>query len=66
MFKYKIYGDYGLPTETLIEEFNFVDSARDWFYRYTLRGLNGYISLTLLSSDGSVLKCLWENDDGDQ
>lgn len=60
---YKIYGDHNLPTETLLEEFNFADSARDWFYGYTLRSLGGYKSVTLLSRDGGVLKCLWENDD---
>ena len=32
---YKIYGDYNTPTQTLLEEFGFVDTARSWFKVYT-------------------------------
>lgn len=60
---YKIYGDYNMPDETLLEEFNFFDSALDWFVRYTLRDLGGYTTVTLMARDGRVLRCLWETED---
>jgi hypothetical protein len=59
---YKIYGDFNAPSQTLLEEFNFFDSALDWFKIYTRRDLGGYESVTLMANDGRVLRCLWEND----
>jgi hypothetical protein len=59
---YKIYGDYNLPTQTLLEEFGFVDTARSWFAKYTLRDLGGYNSITLFDRQGKVLKCIWEEE----
>lgn len=66
MFKYKIYGDYGLSTQNLLEEFNFVDTARGWYKKYTLRDLGGYANIALVNASGVVLSCTEENDDGDQ
>ena len=56
---YKIYGDYNTPTQTLLEEFRFVDTARSWFKVYTLRDLGGYNSITLFDRQGKVLNSVW-------
>jgi hypothetical protein len=56
---YKIYGDHNTPTQTLLEEFGFGDTARAWFKVYTQRDLGGYNSVTLFDRQGKVLNAAW-------
>ena len=52
MAKYKIYGDYGYTTETLLEEFNTRSEAIRWAERYAESGdFGGYY----------VIEVAWHN-----
>jgi len=39
---YQIYGDYGLASQQLLEEFNYLPEARAWLRGYTTYDLGGY------------------------
>jgi len=58
--KYQIYGDYGLDSQNLLEEFKFIETARGWFKKYTLRDIGGYSNISLVTASGEVLNCVEE------
>ena len=55
---YKIYGDYGYTTETLLEEFDSYAEARRWVDGYTESGdFGGYsvIEIARFADDGEYV-----------
>lgn len=59
---YKIYGDYGLQYETLLEEFPTVNEARRWLDRYVGDGsMGGYDILeVIVFINGGVPKTVYK------
>ena len=58
MSKYKIYGDYGYTTETLLEEFNTRSEAIRWAERYAESGdFGGYtcIEVAYFADNGEYI-----------
>ena len=54
---YKIYGDYGYTTETLLEEFDTRSEALRWADRYAEEGFGGYdvIEVARFAEDGEYI-----------
>lgn len=62
---YKIYGDYALNTEQLLEEFPLLSEAERWAKRYCRNDLGGYFTIEVVSfrNDGEAVthwRCLDE------
>ena len=58
MSKYKIYGDYGYTTETLLEEFDTLTEAVRWAEQYAESGdFGGYtcIEVAWFTEDGEYI-----------
>lgn len=56
--KFKIYGDYGYVSETLLEEFDTQSEAEDWVERYCGDGdFGGYsvIEIASFAEDGEYI-----------
>lgn len=49
MKRFQIYGDYGLASQQLLEDFALLSDAKHWFDGYTRRDLGGYISVEVVS-----------------
>ena len=54
---YKIYGNYGLESECLLEEFKSSSDAERWAKGYCRRDLGGYDSVEVISfhADGEAV-----------
>jgi hypothetical protein len=67
MAKFKIYGDYGYTTETLLEEFDTRSEAVRWAERYVESGdFGGYtmIEIAWFAEDGEyVVEHRYDADD---
>jgi hypothetical protein len=56
--KYFAFGDYGLTSEYELEDFDSLQSATQWFKRYTRQGdLGGYsiIEIASFTNDGRYI-----------
>jgi len=63
---YKIYGDYGYTSETLLEEFESFDEAVYWVERYVGDGDFGgheIIEVAEFADDEYVVLMRWDADD---
>lgn len=63
---YKIYGDYGYTTETLLVEFNDFGDAVHWVENYVDSGdFGGYtmIEIATFRGDEYVIERRWDADD---
>ncbi len=63
---FKIYGDYGYNSETLLEQFDTVDSAVRWVERYVADGdLGGYsmIEVAVFRAEEYEVVRRWDADD---
>lgn len=58
--KYKVYGDYGYTTETLLEEFETRNEAIDWALGYTSYDMGGFmmVEVAYFADDGEYVP-LW-------
>jgi hypothetical protein len=67
MAKFKIYGDYGYTSETLLEEFEYYSEAVGWIDDYVESGdMGGYsvIEVATFAEDGEyVVKYRLDADD---
>lgn len=67
MKRFQIYGDYGLVSQQLLEDFDDRSEAISWAKGYCRRDLGGYSSVEVVSflEDGELV-CHWiirEDDD---
>lgn len=65
--RFKVYGDYGLTSQNLLEDFDLQSEAVRWAKQYCRRDLGGYSSVEAVSftEDGELI-CHWiirEDDD---
>jgi len=60
---YKIYGDYGMSTENLLEEFNWLDEARSWLSNYIRWGdFGGYDNIYIVGEDGGIYQAVYAEE----
>jgi hypothetical protein len=60
---YKIYGDYGLDTQNLLEEFPFLQYARNWLRGYTRWGdFGGYENIYIVGEDGGIYQATYAEE----
>lgn len=60
---YKIYGDYGMSTEYLLEEFDWLQEARDWLRGYTRWGdFGGYDSIYIVDEFGGIYQAVYAKE----
>jgi len=57
MKKFKVYGDYGMYDECMLEDFDLLSEAERWAKQYTRRDMGGYESIDVISfrSDGEAV-----------
>ena len=60
---YQIWGDFGKPTQTLLEEFNWLEEARAWFRGYTRYDLGGYDFIYLMDKQENIYQAIYANDE---
>lgn len=55
--RFQIYGDYGLESQNLLEDFDLLSEAERWAKGYTRRDLGGYSEVIVLSfkEDGEAV-----------
>jgi hypothetical protein len=59
---YKIYGDYGMSTQNLLEEFGWLQDARQWLLGYTTYDFGGYENIYIVGEDGGIYQAIYAED----
>jgi outer membrane biogenesis lipoprotein LolB len=60
---YQIYGDYGFDTQNLLEEFNWLQEARDWLRGYTRWGdFGGYDNIYIVDKQGNIYQAVYAEE----
>ena len=60
---YQIWGDYGTPTQNLLEEFNWLEEARAWLRGYARHDLGGYDSLYLMDKQEHIYQAIYADNE---
>lgn len=60
---YKIYGDYGLATENLLEDFDWLQVAREWLNNYVRWGdFGGYENIYIVDQNGRIYQAAYAEE----
>ena len=61
---YKIYGDYGLSSQNLLEEFDWLQEARDWLRGYTRWGdMGGYEFIYIMDEQEHIYQAIYADNE---
>ena len=62
---YQIWGDYGKPSQNLLEEFNWLEEARAWLRGYTRWGdFGGYDSIYIMDKQKNIYQAAYAFNEG--
>ena len=60
---YQIYGDYGLSTQNLLEESQWLQVAREWLNRYVRWGdFGGYENIYIVDQNGRIYQAAYAEE----
>lgn len=60
---YKIYGDYGLASQNLLEEFNWLQEARAWLNGYIRWGdFGGYDHIYIMDNQEKIYQAVYAEE----
>jgi hypothetical protein len=62
MKTYLVYGDYGLETQNLLEDFDFLQEARNFIRGYTRwDDMGGYENIYIVDAQGKLYQAMYAN-----
>jgi len=61
---YQVYGDYGLETQNLLEDSDWLQEAREFLRRYIRWGdMGGYENIYIVDKHGNLYQAVYANED---